>query len=178
MSSHVAVTAVGADRPGIVAGVTGVLLERGCNLEDTSMTILRGRFAMVLVVALPDAEDASALETELRSATTDLGLAVHVEPVSGSGDEVEGEAWTLSVYGADRPGIVHRVTSTIAALGVNVTDLTTRVVGSEEHPVYVMLLSLTLPSGVGGDEVQRRLGEVGDELGVECNLHPAEPDIL
>ena len=51
---HYAVSAVGADRPGIVAAVTGVFLENGCNLEDTSMTILRGHFAMMLVVAAPD----------------------------------------------------------------------------------------------------------------------------
>src|SRR5438094_166616 len=51
---HFAVSAVGADRPGIVAAVTGAFLEHGCNLEDTSMTILRGHFAMMLVVAAPE----------------------------------------------------------------------------------------------------------------------------
>ncbi|MBV8303503.1 MAG: amino acid-binding protein, partial [Acidimicrobiia bacterium] len=45
---HYAVSAVGADRPGIVAAVTRVFVEHGCNLEDTSMTILRGHFAMML----------------------------------------------------------------------------------------------------------------------------------
>ncbi len=41
---------LGADRPGIAAAVTGPLLELGGNLEDCSMTILSGQFAMVLVV--------------------------------------------------------------------------------------------------------------------------------
>ena len=40
---QVAVTAIGADRPGIVAAVTGVLVEHGANIEDSSMTILRGK---------------------------------------------------------------------------------------------------------------------------------------
>ena len=60
--SHVAVTAVGADRPGIVAGVTKVLFDQGCNLEDTSMTILRGHFAMMLVVDVPAGVAAADLE--------------------------------------------------------------------------------------------------------------------
>ena len=63
--SHYAVTAIGADRPGIVAAVTGVLMEHGCNLEDTSMTILRGHFAMMLVVAGPQTSSASDLEAAL-----------------------------------------------------------------------------------------------------------------
>ena len=51
--AHLAVSAIGSDRPGIVAAVTKVLLDQGCNLEDTSMSILRGHFAMMLVVAAP-----------------------------------------------------------------------------------------------------------------------------
>ena len=34
------VTALGKDRPGIVAGVTKVLYQLGCNLEDSAMTRL------------------------------------------------------------------------------------------------------------------------------------------
>ena len=48
----------------------------------------------------------------------------------------------LTVYGADKPGIVHQVTSRLAALGVNITDMDTRVAGMENAPVYVMLLEL------------------------------------
>ncbi|MFL5879210.1 MAG: glycine cleavage system protein R [Actinomycetota bacterium] len=48
-----AVSVFGRDRPGIVAAVSRVLADAGCNLEDTSMTILRGHFAMMLVVAGP-----------------------------------------------------------------------------------------------------------------------------
>jgi glycine cleavage system transcriptional repressor len=176
---HLAVTAIGADRPGIVAAVTGVLVDRAANIEDSSMTILRGRFAMVLVVAVPDRADVPALEDELRQATAALDLVVHVEPVGGSpGASSEGEAWSLSVYGADRPGIVHRVASCLADLQVNVTDLTTRVVGEEARPVYVMLLSVTVPAVVDPNVVRERLDAAARDLGVECNLHPAEPDIL
>ncbi|HVF11766.1 MAG TPA: ACT domain-containing protein, partial [Actinomycetota bacterium] len=36
---HLTVTATGKDRPGIVAAVTGALLEVGCNLSDCSMAL-------------------------------------------------------------------------------------------------------------------------------------------
>src|SRR6266542_2052675 len=51
---HVAVTAVGADRPGIAAAVVKVLYEHGGNVEDSRMAILGGHFAMMLIVALPE----------------------------------------------------------------------------------------------------------------------------
>ena len=39
---ELAVTAVGSDRPGIVAAITGALLRIGGNLEDARAALLRG----------------------------------------------------------------------------------------------------------------------------------------
>ena len=116
---HVAVTAVGADRPGIVAAVTGVLVEHGCNLADTSMTILRGHFAMMLVVDAPAALSPAQLEEALGGPASALDLVVTVRPIDEAvAASPGGEPWTVSVYGSDRPGIVHGVTSKLAAAGV------------------------------------------------------------
>src|SRR3954451_21270088 len=79
--AHFAVTAVGIDRPGIVAGVTGVLLEQGCNLEDTEMAVLRGHFAMMLVVAAPATITAPELEAALGAVASHLDLVVTVRPI-------------------------------------------------------------------------------------------------
>lgn len=176
---HFAVSAVGADRPGIVAAVTGVLVDMGCNLEDTSMSILRGHFAMMLLVSGPDGLDAAALERALARRTVELDLVVAVRPIDDDvPDSPAGEAWTVAVYGADRPGIVHRVASLLAGLGVNIVDLTTRVIGDPERPVYAMVLDVTLPPGVAGDALSARLAELGGELGVQCRAHPVAVDVF
>jgi glycine cleavage system transcriptional repressor len=177
--AHVAVTAVGADRPGIVAAVTNVLVERGCNLEDASMTILRGNFAMVLVVEVPGPADAAALEAALGPTAQALELVVTVRPIADTvPSAARGEAWTVAVYGADRPGIVHGVAALMAELGVNIVDVTTRVVGPPDEPVYLMLLDVTVPPDVGESLLRERLERRARELAVECSLHRADADIL
>jgi glycine cleavage system transcriptional repressor len=179
--SHVAVSAIGRDRPGIVAAVTGVLVDHAANLEDTTMSILRGHFAMMLVVELPDGTDPSALETALGAVAEELGLVLAVRPIDDGSDPAQesvGDPWSISVYGADRPGIVHRVTQTLADRGVNVTDLSTRVIGPVERPVYAMLLDVTLPAAVDPAGLQTELAALGHELGVDCHLNPVEADIL
>jgi glycine cleavage system transcriptional repressor len=179
MGSHVAVTAIGNDRPGIVAAVAGVLFEHRANIEDSSMTILRGHFAMMLVVALADGDDASALEAAVAAATDGLDLVVTVRPIDdGGGEAIAGEAWNLAVYGADRTGIVQRVTQLLADLSVNVVDLTTRVIGDDDRPAYVMLLELTVPEGTDLDQLRAQLTAAGRDLGVECSLHESEADIF
>lgn len=176
---HVAVSALGADRPGIVAAVTRTLFEHGCNLEDTSMSILRGHFAMMLVVAVPDGVDAATLESALAPAAEELDLVVAVRTIDDDvPDSPEGEAWTVSVYGADKPGIVHEVASTVARVGANIVDLTTRVIGDADRPVYAMVVDLTLPAGTDGAALERALAALTAELGVDFSLHPSDADVL
>src|SRR5215213_7915285 len=101
-----AVSVFGRDRPGIVAAVSRVLADAGCNLEDTSMTILRGHFAMMLVVAGPAGVGEAALQTGLDPVAGRLDLQVSVREVT---DEVTaagggGARYAAAVYGAGRPG--------------------------------------------------------------------------
>lgn len=168
-----AVTAVGADQPGIIARVTKVLLEAGGNLEDSSMTILGGQFAIVLLVA---AETAPAqLEASLTSATADLGLVVSVRAV-GPGTDSAPPTHILSVYGADRPGIVHAAAQTLADHSVNVTDLTTRVIEGEQ-PVYAMHVEVSLPQPDREDALLRALrAAIGES--VEVSLVPLDTATL
>lgn len=176
---HYAVSAVGADRPGIVAAVTGAFVEHGCNLEDTSMTILRGHFAMMLIVDAPGDVTAEELEGALGAAAAAFDLVVSVRPIDdGVPVSPQGEEWSVSVYGADQPGIVHRMASTLAAAGANIVDLVTRVIGDPERPVYAMVIDVTLPPGVDAAELGAQLRELAGELGVDCNLHPSDADIL
>lgn len=174
---HVAVTAVGVDRPGIVAAVTGVLLRHGGNLEDTAMTRLGGHFAMVLVVEV--AEDAAALEQVLAADTASLGLSVTVRSIGEeTGDGDAGAAWAVTVHGADKPGIVHRVTSLLADEGANIVDLSTRRFTTGAGSGYVVLLEVLVPDAVDADGLARSLHALATELGVDIHLRPDEADFL
>lgn len=177
--AHIVVTAVGRDRPGIVAAVTEVLVREGCNLEDTSMTILRGHFAMMLVVQAPAAMATAELESALDAPASSFDLVIAVRPIDDDvGAPAEGDPWTVAVYGADRPGIVHGVAAMLAELGINIVDLSTRFVGPPDEPVYAMLLDVRLPARTKPQDMGKRLAQLSAELGVECSMNPAEADIL
>lgn len=167
-----AVTAVGADRPGIIARVTQVLLDHGGNLQDSTMTILGGQFAIVLLVSTDAGPQ--ALERDLAEATGDLGLVVAVREV-GPGSTMTAPTHMLSVYGADRPGIVHAVAEVLAQRSVNVTDLTTRVLDGD-RPVYAMVLEISLPEAVAPDDLLAALRQPGELEAVEASIHPLDVD--
>jgi glycine cleavage system transcriptional repressor len=164
-----AVTAVGADRPGIVAAVAAVLHDRGGNVEDSAMTILGGHFAIVLLVRADDtAED---LREALQEATGDLGLTISVSAAGAERRPAE-PTHLLSVYGADKPGIVAAVTAELAAQGANITDLETQVIGDDE-PVYAMVIELVAADETG---LEDGLERVCEELEVDHTLRTIEAE--
>jgi len=170
----------GRDRPGIVAAVTRVLLDHGLNLEDAEMAILRGHFAVMLVLAAPADVDEEALRAELEHVRAAVPLeTISLTEVPALGAPPAAATHSISVYGADHPGIVHGVAEALAGGDVNVLGLSTRVLGEDEGgPLYAMLLEVALPPGVDPPDLEGLLADVADRQGVDVSVRPADGDIL
>ena len=169
-----AVTVIGNDRPGIVAGVARSLYDLGCNLEDVSSTILRGHFSMMLIVRAPEGTDASTVEQGLDRVADQLDLVVAVRPVPEANVSITPPTHMVSVYGADQPGIVFRVAEVLARSDVNITDLASRVLGEDPAPVYALMLEVAMTEASAAEALMR----LRDELGVDVSVHPIDTDVL
>jgi glycine cleavage system transcriptional repressor len=174
--THFAVTAIGADRPGIVAALSEALLEVGGNLEDVSSTILRGHFASMLVVET-DA-DASALGAALEGALGPLGVRVTVADVEAGAPERPSPTHVLSAYGTDRPGILARLSRVLADRGVNVAQLSCWLAADSDPPLYAVGAELEVPPGLVPDDLARELAEAAGDIGVDVTLTPIEVETL
>ncbi len=174
-------SAVGADRPGIVAALTGALVDAGCNLLDSTMAILQGQFAVLLVVSAPDTVSAQSIETVLAPAARRFELMLAVRPLAGSvpdaADAAGREPWVLAIHGADRPGIVHAVTAALAEVGGNVVDLATHLVDRGDTPLYAMTVRATLPPGMAQSAAEH-VRAAAARVGVRCSFHRDDADIL
>ena len=86
--------------------------------------------------------------------------------------------WSVTVYGADHPGIVHAAASALARRGIDITDLNSRLMDEEEDALYVLMMEVALPPGTSAEELEEGLAEVGSREGVEVTLHELERDEL
>ena len=176
MAQEMTLSAIGRDRPGIVAGLTGVLFEQGCNLEDSSMTRLGGDFAVLLLVALPEGLTPDALTAALAPTAQTLGLTIALREAAARGDG-GGLPYTLVVYGADRPGIVFRVTEAAAGHGINICDLRSHVT-SGAHPIDSLVMELSAPSAEAATRFGDAVRALARELAVYVSFGPMEADEL
>jgi len=168
-----AITVLGHDRPGIIAETTGILAGLGLNLEDSTMTLLRGHFAMMLISQ--GSASSQEIESALAALADDSLLSVSVREVpEETVPPTEGTSWVLTVHGGDRPGIVSSVAAEVASVGGNITDLTTRLAGD----LYLLVAEVDLPADADVDAVERELATVAADLGVGVSLRAADTDEL
>lgn len=175
---HFAVTIIGKDRPGIVAGAAEVLYRLGCNIEDSSSTLLGGEFAMILIVSHQKPFSKSRLLDDFKSFGEAMQLSVFVRTLTKSEvlyEAPSGELCLVSVYGSDQPGIVYRVTKELAERDITISDMNTRLIGTPEEPVYVMMLEAVLPEGIDVEDISQVLEKLKKELHVEIGVKSVTP---
>jgi glycine cleavage system transcriptional repressor len=173
-----AVTAIGRDRTGIVAAISGAILDLEGNIEDSQMSILRGHFAVMLVIRLPKGSAGEELQARLSAVRDELGLeAVAVNPIDDLAATAARPSHAITVYGADRPGIVHGVSAALTEHGVNITGLETRLTGPADSPLYLMIIEAAI--GEASEATfSEALRTVAEESEVEVSVRPIEADVL
>ncbi|MCF8061792.1 MAG: ACT domain-containing protein [Deltaproteobacteria bacterium] len=169
----VVISVLGTDRPGIVAAVSKVLMERRCNVEDVTQTILQGEFVGILIATVPQGASPESLREELGRSLDPLGLRLllkrlepHALPVSSEASE----PFVVVTNGPDRLGLVAGITSVMARFGVNITHLKAAFRGGDDPRRNTMIYEVDVPLSV---DRKRFLGALQDEaraLGLELSV--------
>jgi glycine cleavage system transcriptional repressor len=167
-------TAFGTDQPGVVADVTEMIYEHGCNLEDSTMTRLEDEFTMIFLCSGKGDELESQLTRACRRLEREKGISVFLRPVESHAPQKRPivATHTIHVEGIDHTGIVYRVSRYLADQGINIVDLHSHLRFSPESGTafYSIEMHAEVPEGSDLDDVRDGLHRVGDELHVDITL--------
>lgn len=139
-------TLVGKDKPGIVARITSVLYEAGVQMGEASMMRLGGNFTIMLMVEAD--QDVAALSDIVKPVVEELNLTYHFQDIEANLFQNEIPDTCVTVYGADRPGIVAKVTTALADAGFNIMDLESDMAGTEQDSIYIMQIEGNATKGL------------------------------
>lgn len=176
---HFVLTAIGKDRPGIVSAVAKILYHNSCNIEDSSMTILGGEFAVIMIVSAWRSLSQKSLDSQFKNVEKKFALNIQCKELklpskklsSGSGKR---NPHIISLLGADKPGLVYRVAHLLAKKKVNITDVNTKVVGSDKKPAYAMLIEVDLSTRISLAGLKNELSRLGRELEANITIKPVD----
>lgn len=167
--SQLLLTAVGADRPGLVSALSEIVAGHGGNWLESRMARLAGAFAgIVLVDVREDAVDPLRHDLE---GLAETGLRVTVTRTSERPDNDEA-ILVVRLIGHDHPGIIHNVTATMADLGVTIDDLTTdlREAPMGDGILFEAEVSCRITNATTIEELRAALESIASEIMVDIDL--------
>jgi glycine cleavage system transcriptional repressor len=170
-------SAIGQDRPGLVAELAQLVYDCDANLEDSRMTILGTDFAVILLASSATSGCADRLSLGAKRLERDHGLTILVRALEGeprSPVPAPGHvAARVTASGQDRAGIVASICRVLAEHAVNIADLTTRSrPGWGGQPHYEMVATVEVPERLDPAALRAALEREADRLVLDVELAP------
>ncbi len=176
MKQWFALSAIGRDRPGIVADLSELIYECDCNLEDSSMTVLGSEFAVLLLLSGQAADIGERLSAACKRLEWEKRLTVFFRPLDNdpASEHPPGASviYSLEASGLDKAGIVARVSRCLAEHDITIRQMETqsRPEALSGSPFYTMRIEMAAPEDVDEAALRERLESIGRELYVDISL--------
>lgn len=173
MSKHLVITAVGDDRPGIVNDLTRHLLDSGCNISDSRMTILGGEFALILLLS-GNWNSIAKIEETLPRVADKLGLTLglkRTEPRKKRGNLLSYHVDALAI---DQPGLVHRVADFFSSRNINIETLNTDSYNAAHTgtPMFAISMTVNIPADQSIAQIREQYLDFCDNLNMDGMMEP------
>ncbi|MCP5141894.1 MAG: glycine cleavage system protein R [Gammaproteobacteria bacterium] len=172
-NNYLVISAMGADRPGIVDEFSGQIFECGCNIEDSRMAVLGKEFALILLVS--GRWDAIAkLETALDPLAKRLDLSLNQRRTDSRAQTADSLPYAVDVSAMDQPGIVHKLSKFLAKRGINIEDMSTARYPAPHTgtPMFGVHMTIGIPAKTQIAALRDDFLDFCDQLNIDAVMEP------
>lgn len=169
MAEDILLIATGNDRPGVMDELSQFLLDCGGNIIDSRSAIMRGKFALLLLVRA-EADAVQLLHRGLSGlAQSDIHVEIHTPDPAGASDE-SAYPFIFLASGKDQAGVLQRISHLMRVLNVNIANVRTWVARDQTFRIQ---LDLAVPRETPIAMLQDYLSYLCKELGITGELKEA-----
>ncbi|QGU32901.1 glycine cleavage system protein R [Thermochromatium tepidum] len=171
--TYLVISALGEDHPGIVSQLSKVILDQGCNIEDSRMTVLGGEFAAMLLVE-GKWNTLAKIENALPELERQLGMTILCKR---TGERATGRnllPYAVDVVAMDHPGIVNNLASFFAERAINIEDLSTSTYAAAHTgtPMFAVHMTVGIPADLHIAALREDFMDYCDALNLDAVLEP------
>jgi glycine cleavage system transcriptional repressor len=172
MKSKAILSAFGSDRVGIAGDLSMALANRRVEIEDSRMTALGGRFAVILRVS-GDQRDITSLSHELDTLRSNLGFQLHLETVETPQPPKSGPRYLIECL-SPRPSGLNGVTAVLKSHSANIEDLKTEstMASLSGEITFHMTLCITIPQSCPVVTLREELREIERQHDLDIVITP------
>jgi glycine cleavage system transcriptional repressor len=172
-NSHLVISALGKDRPGIVNQLTKAIYELDCNISDSRMTVLGGEFAILLMVEGPW-NLLAKLEDQVPELQDRLHLTITTRRTEARAGNANLLPYGVDVVSLDHPGIVYSLASFFSDKNINIEDMTTSSYAAAHTgtPMFSVRMSIGIPADIHIAALRDEFMDFCDSMNIDAVLEP------
>lgn len=167
------ISVLGKDKPGIIAAVSEIFYQTGCNIENISQTILQTEFAGIFIVSLPEHKDIFELAAIFHTELYAVGLTAYVKSLDQHEDDTPKEAaepFIITTSGPDRIGLVAAITEILAKYKVNITNMKAVFQGGDDPNKNITIYEVDIPQNDRQQALYTELRAKASELNLSISI--------
>lgn len=147
MSHSLVITALGQDRPGLIAEISKTINEAGCNIEDSRMSVLSGEFAILMLVA-GKWDKLAKLETAFKHMQKSTGLIISSQRAEEHKPAKDKMPYTIEVVSIDQPGITHKLAEFFSKRSINIYEMASGCQPAPHTgtPIFTLNMTIEIPA--------------------------------
>jgi glycine cleavage system transcriptional repressor len=175
MATTYRLTLTCSDRSGLVASVTGLLIDLGGNLGDTTFAVYGTEAEFTTLVDLPMAFSADDIRGEVSGLGLPPGARIDVAPFEGPAapGPMGRVTHVITLSGGDQPGLIARLAEVFGQFGANIVHLDA---GPDRGPgprgLYATRFSVALDEATAATCLAT-VANTAESLHLECNWEKA-----
>jgi len=171
MTAKLVISALGADRPGLVDKLSNIIYSQGLNIEDSRMTVLGGEFAILLLVA-GEPSSLEALQTQSADIEQTLNMSLLMKPTTEAIPAGDTTRYAVEVTALDNPGIVHNITSFFSKRDLNIVNLQTERYSAPHtgSPMFALHMTVDISPGTNIEQLRDTFMDACDALNLDAEL--------
>lgn len=171
--TYLVISTLGEDRPGIVNALSSAVVEHGCNIEDSRMTVLGGEFAAILLVE-GKWNTLAKVENTLPELERQLGLTIMSKRTGERTAEANLLPYAVDVISMDHPGIVSNLAGFFAERNINIEDMATSTYAAAHTgtPMFAVHITIGIPADLHIAALREEFMDYCDGLNLDAVLEP------
>ncbi|MCF1426972.1 MAG: glycine cleavage system transcriptional repressor [Shewanella sp.] len=170
MTNHLVVTAMGADRPGIVSKLARLASDCDCDIVDSRMAIFGNEFTLIMMVS-GSWSAITKIETSLPSLGLELELLTVMKRTSTHMPQNYISRIEVTFSGQDQRGTMKRITQFLAERGLDLGAVRSHTEedaqGRQQQSIF---LAINIPEKVELDKLEKSIYQLAGELLLECSI--------
>lgn len=171
--TYLVISALGADHPGLVNDLSRAILEHGCNIEDSRMTVLGGEFAAILLVE-GKWNTLAKIENALPELERQLGMVIVCKRTGPRARNENKLPYAVDVIAMDHPGIVNKLAAFFAERSINIEDMGTSTYAAAHTgtPMFAVHMTVGIPADTHIATLREEFMDYCDGLNLDAVLEP------